>query len=125
MSTVEQSHIRENVTNQNTRETLRLDDSEKEDSDFKARLVGYTPEGAPILQFLNDPGHIRHDRGSVIGRGDEGVIVAFRKSMTAIIDGQYAEKPADSSLSEATTPQRPPPVVRIASPSPIPSRSPF
>ncbi|KAK0633478.1 hypothetical protein B0T14DRAFT_491646 [Immersiella caudata] len=107
-------------------ETLRIDDSERDDLDFKARLVGYTPEGAPILHFLDDPGTIRSDRGTVIGRGDGGVIVAFRKTMTTIIDGQdpekLKEKTTEPGPSAASAPQRPPPVVRIASPSPSPSR---
>ncbi|KAK4449525.1 hypothetical protein QBC34DRAFT_298946 [Podospora aff. communis PSN243] len=109
-------------------ETIRMDDSERDDMDFKARLVGYTPEGSPILQFLEDPGTIRDDRGTVIGRGERGVIVAFRKSMTTIIDGQdpenlnLKEKTREPGPSVAPSPQRPPPVVRIASPSPSPSR---
>ncbi|KAK0753940.1 hypothetical protein B0T18DRAFT_424408 [Schizothecium vesticola] len=68
-------------------------DSDKEDAEFRAKLVGYTPDGAPILQFVDDPGVIRPERGSVLGRGDNGmVIVGFRREgvvvTTAVLGGR-------------------------------------
>ncbi|KAK1757463.1 hypothetical protein QBC47DRAFT_296789 [Echria macrotheca] len=114
-------------------ETLRMDDSEKEDADYKvAKLVGFTPDGGVIIQFGEDPGAaITPDRGTVLGRGEGGqVLVAFRKSMTIITDGNgypmVSEKRVASSstlnIPSPTSPlTRPPPVVRIATP-PMPSR---
>ncbi|KAM7192024.1 hypothetical protein V8F33_008602 [Rhypophila sp. PSN 637] len=70
--------------------TIRVDDSEREDSDeYKAKLVGYTPEGSPIIQFYEEPPTFRlSERGSVLGRSDNGqVIVAFRKNMTILTEG--------------------------------------
>lgn len=106
-------------------ETLRIEESEKEDPEYRARLLGYTPDGSPILHFIDDPGLIRPDRGTVLGRGESGVIVAFRKSMTTIMDlGRPLEKPSEGLLTPNTpsTPQRPP-TVRIASPCPSARRS--
>lgn len=84
--------------------------------------MGFTPEGAPIIQFLEDPGVIKPQRGIVIGRGDSGqVIVAFRNGMTTISDNSntnLAEKSSAGDSSDDNAVTRPPPVVRIASPSP-------
>ncbi|KAM7223480.1 hypothetical protein V8F06_000954 [Rhypophila decipiens] len=71
--------------------TIRVDDSEREDSgEYKAKLVGYTPEGSPIIQFYEEPPTFRisAERGSVLGRSENGqVIVAFRKNMTILTEG--------------------------------------
>ncbi|KAK0630142.1 hypothetical protein B0T17DRAFT_589741 [Bombardia bombarda] len=103
-------------------ETMRTYDSEREvDLDYKAKLVGYTPEGAPILQFSDDPGVIMPERGAVMGRSANGqLIVAFRKEMTLLMENSFAEKPAQASTSASVVSR--PAVVRIASPSRSPSR---
>ncbi len=117
------------------RATLRVEDSDREDNEFRAKLVGFTPEGAPILQFLEDPGTIRPDRGTVLGRAEHGqLIVAFRKRMTAIVDGNVingrsettndtsgdsmddAEKGRAAGPGPSSNITRPPPVIRIATP---------
>ncbi|KAK3336004.1 hypothetical protein B0T19DRAFT_25498 [Cercophora scortea] len=61
-------------------------EKEKENTEFRAKLIGYTPDGGPILQFLDDPGQqLSPDRGSVIGRtAHNQVIVAFRKTLTTV-----------------------------------------
>ena len=95
-----------------------MDDSEREETEFMAKLVGYTTEGAPILQFIQDPGAIKPDRGTVLGRADGGqVIVAFRKAMTVISDNLPSEKVSSGPSTPRT------PVVRIA-PVPSPMESP-
>lgn len=67
--------------------TIRVDDSEREDGEYKAKLVGYTTDGAPIIQFMEDPPTFKPERGSVIGKSESGqVIVAFRKNMTIMTD---------------------------------------
>lgn len=120
------------------RETIRVEESEKEDTDFRAKLVGYTPEGGPILQFYDDPGSFKTDRGTVLGKNGAGqVLVAFRKEMTTINDSPPAvgevPTPTPTPSVIVTTPQIPqaqtpviptprPAVVRIASPPPrVPS----
>ncbi|KAK3394788.1 hypothetical protein B0H63DRAFT_57951 [Podospora didyma] len=134
-------------------DTIRGDDSEREDGNesYQATLLGFTPEGAPILMFADDPGAFRAERGAVIGRGQSGqVIVAFKKSMMTIIDSSNSNinlvGTSSSSLAEKylspsppgsennndnnngllappvpTIPPQRPPVVRIAEPAATPS----
>ena len=129
--------------------TIRVDDSEREDGEYRAKLVGYTTDGSPIIQFMEDPPSFRPERGSVIGKSESGqVIVAFRRNMTVMTESKncfpYAggagssirEKPRADSLvppgtnppallqlsTSSTAPSTPrPAVVRIASPGdPLP-----
>ncbi|KAK0730454.1 hypothetical protein B0H67DRAFT_596588 [Lasiosphaeris hirsuta] len=100
-------------------DTIRAYESEKEDVENKAKLLGFTTEGWPILQFLEDPGTILPDRGTILGKGGNGqVIVAFRKSTTTIVNNSFTEKTTSAGPSSVTRPA----LVRIASPSP--TRSP-
>lgn len=70
--------------------TIRVDDSEREDGEYRAKLVGYTTDGSPIIQFMEDPPTFKPERGSVIGKSESGqVIVAFRKNMTVMTDTKY------------------------------------
>jgi hypothetical protein len=122
------------------RQTLRADDSEKEDSEIPAKFLGFTPGGSPIVKFSEDLGcNIEPDQGVVIGRSDGHVIIAFRKAMTVAdsnrnsllgistpnssrnhsynnsgVSAAAAEPP--NSLPGPSNFLRPPPVVRIASP---------
>ncbi|KAK3987404.1 hypothetical protein QBC44DRAFT_119137 [Cladorrhinum sp. PSN332] len=76
-------------------QTIFGDESEKEDSEVPAKLVGYTVDGSPILRFTEDPGKISSDRGEVICRGESGhVIVVFRKEMVTIFSGMAPPTPA-------------------------------
>ncbi|KAK1776152.1 hypothetical protein QBC45DRAFT_225328 [Copromyces sp. CBS 386.78] len=116
-------------------ETIRVEDSPSDDNnnnnnkEYRARLLGYTPEGAPILQFLDDPGNsIDPERGTILGKNTMNgqIIVAFRKSVVIISDGVNTSnsnmptpmnEKASSLLNVPPSPSpRPPPVVRIASP---------
>ncbi len=122
------------------RQTLRADDSEKEDSEISAKFLGFTPGGAPIMKFADEPGGIEPGHGVVVGRGDGHVIIAFRKTM-AVVNGDSsdsdgapgpsagatgaAEPPRDlapggSSTRTPTSRPKLPPVVRIA---PLPGTS--
>jgi hypothetical protein len=116
------------------RQTLRADDSEKEDAEFTAKFLGFTADGAPIMKFLDDPGKMEADQGIVIGRSEGHVIIAFRKAM-AVVGGGHgpspspsssnssnsssstaAEGPGPSSPARISRPMSRSPVVRIASP---------
>ncbi|KAK4648630.1 uncharacterized protein QC761_111910 [Podospora bellae-mahoneyi] len=80
-------------------QTLFGEESEKEDGEIPGKLVGYTPDGSPIIRFTEDPGRIGADRGEVICRGEGGhVIVAFRKGMTTIINGAISSPPPAALL---------------------------
>ncbi|KAK3945343.1 hypothetical protein QBC46DRAFT_116392 [Diplogelasinospora grovesii] len=95
-------------------ETLRADESEKDDVECRAKLVGYTPEGAPILKFLDDPGRLSPNRGAIIGKCENGqVIVAFRKGVITINSNN------DLSLASAgeRRPSGPAPVAGVGSSS--------
>lgn len=71
--------------------TIRVDDSEREDGEYKAKLLGYTPEGSPIIQFTEEPPTFKPERGSVLGKSENGeVIVAFRRNMTILTEGRSA-----------------------------------
>lgn len=121
------------------RQTLRADESDKEDADITAKFLGFTADGAPIMKFLDDPGKIEPEQGVVIGRGEGHVIIAFRKAMAVVGENDTnnngggggndcRNSNSDSSTaaegpgpSTTTTPRisRPmsrSPVVRIASP---------
>jgi hypothetical protein len=114
------------------RQTLRADDSEKEDAEITAKFLGFTADGAPIMKFLDDPGKMEADQGIVIGRSEGHVIIAFRKAM-AVVGGHgpssggsnsssnlgsstAAEGPGPSSPARISRPMSRSPVVRIASP---------
>ncbi|KAK3694081.1 hypothetical protein B0T22DRAFT_60908 [Podospora appendiculata] len=91
-------------------------EKEKENSEFRGTLIGYTPDGGPIFQFLDDPGQqLSPDRGSVIGRTSHNqVIVAFRKTMITIspdpdVIPELPERPRSVYEPRAS-------VVRIADP---------
>lgn len=71
------------------RQTLRADDSEKEDAEISAKFLGFTPGGAPIVKFTDEPGKIEPDQGVVIGRSDGHVIIAFRRAMK-VVNGSNA-----------------------------------
>lgn len=125
--------------NEISRDTIRVEESPSDDNnEYRAKLLGYTPEGAPILQFFDDPGSsIDPERGTILGKNTNGqIIVAFRRSMIMVSDSKIHrnssssgsnmptpmnEKAAASSPSALLVPQappspRPPPVVRIAPP---------
>ncbi|EGO52733.1 hypothetical protein NEUTE1DRAFT_150219 [Neurospora tetrasperma FGSC 2508] len=121
-------------------ETIRVEDCPSGDNnnnnEYRAKLLGYTPEGAPILQFVDDPGNsIDPERGTILGKNTMNgqIIVAFnKKSMIMVSDGGNSsdlstptnEKAAAASPSSLLVPPpvpfpsspRPPPVVRIAAP---------
>ena len=115
------------------RQTLRADDSEKEDAEITAKFLGFTADGAPIMKFLDDPGKMEQDQGVVIGRSEGHVIIAFRKAMAVVGGGHHgpstssggssnsgsstaAEGPGPSSPARISRPMSRSPVVRIASP---------
>jgi hypothetical protein len=127
-------HVREDADHAATyhRQTLRADDSEKEDAEITAKFLGFTADGAPIMKFLDDPGKMEPDQGIVIGRSEGHVIIAFRKAM-AVVGGHgpssggsnsssnlgsstAAEGPGPSSPARISRPMSRSPVVRIASP---------
>ncbi|EDO65289.1 hypothetical protein GE21DRAFT_1123 [Neurospora crassa] len=117
-------------------ETIRVEerpsgDNNNNNNEYRAKLLGYTPEGAPILQFVDDPGNsIDPERGTILGKNTMNgqIIVAFKKSMIMVSDGNSSdlstpnEKAAASPSSLLVPPPvplpspRPPPVVRIAAP---------
>ncbi|KAK4128176.1 hypothetical protein N657DRAFT_676002 [Parathielavia appendiculata] len=124
-------------------QTLRADDSEKDESEISAKFLGFTPDGNPIMKFADDdtPRKIECNHGVVVGRGDGHVIIAFKKAMTIVNDltpnnnnsannansdpTVAAERPPRRSLTPTpnppTTTRTPPasprsPVVRIVSP---------
>ncbi|KAK0703738.1 hypothetical protein B0T26DRAFT_658418 [Lasiosphaeria miniovina] len=101
--------------------TILGEESEKEDAEFKATLIGYTPDGSPILRFLEDPGTFTPERGNVLGRREDGqVIVAFRKSMTAVFEKDLHPR-ADSPPATLQVPQNSrPAIIRIAVPETSP-----
>lgn len=82
------------------RQTLRAEDSEKEDpspsicaatvAEIPAQFLGFTPQGSPILRFPEEQQgqslQVKPDQGVVIGRSEGQVIVAFRRGMT-VVDG--------------------------------------
>ena len=55
--------------------TIRVDDSEREDGEYRAKLVGYTTDGAPIIQFMEVPPTFKPERGSVIGKSESGEVI--------------------------------------------------
>lgn len=113
---------RNTITTTNTGPPPPTYESEKEDAEFRAKLVGYTPDGAPILHFVDDPGVIRPERGSVLGRGDNGmVIVSFRREgvvqvTTTVGGGGAFLRPDSASVTEPQPTARRASMVRIASP---------
>jgi hypothetical protein len=120
------------------RDTIRVDDSDREGSmvtattptEYTARLVGFTPDGGPIIQFLENPGDIDADRGDILGRNAEGLLtVAFKRQMTVVTPrGNSDLEKASSSASEGLfrTPTEPrTAVVRIQSPGPPSPFSPY
>lgn len=82
------------------RQTLRAEDSEKEDpppstcattvAKIPTQFLGFTPQGSPILRFSEEQQgqslQVKPDQGVVIGRSEGQVIVAFRRGMT-VVDG--------------------------------------
>ncbi|KAK4229533.1 hypothetical protein QBC38DRAFT_508142 [Podospora fimiseda] len=104
-------------------QTIFGDESEKEDSEVPAKLVGYTVDGSPILRFTEDPGQISSDRGEIICRSESGhVIVAFRKEMVTIFSGMappipalVVERPSPGPSNSSFTAPRSP-VVKIELP---------
>ncbi|KXX80086.1 hypothetical protein MMYC01_202854 [Madurella mycetomatis] len=90
-------------------QTIRADDSEKEDTEIAARFLGFTPEGSPIVKFVDDPGRIEPDHGVIIGRSDGNVIVAFRKPMTVI--SAELQSPPPSPSYPSPSPMTPPPAI--------------
>lgn len=114
---------RNTITTTNTGPPPPTYESEKEDAEFRAKLVGYTPDGAPILHFVDDPGVIRPERGSVLGRGDNGmVIVSFRREGVVQVTtttgggGGAFLHPDSASVTEPQPTARRASMVRIASP---------
>ncbi|KAK3496699.1 uncharacterized protein B0T23DRAFT_401949 [Neurospora hispaniola] len=113
-------------------ETIRVEEcpsGDNNNNEYRAKLLGYTPEGAPILQFVDDPGNsIDPERGTILGKNTMNgqIIVAFKKSMIMVSDGNSSdlstpnEKAAASPSLLVPPPPlpspRPPPVVRIAAP---------
>lgn len=115
--------LRNTITTTNTGPPPPTYESEKEDAEFRAKLVGYTPDGAPILHFVDDPGVIRPERGSVLGRGDNGmVIVSFRREGVVQVTtttgggGGAFLHPDSASVTEPQPTARRASMVRIASP---------
>ncbi|KAK4457608.1 hypothetical protein QBC42DRAFT_317414 [Cladorrhinum samala] len=105
-------------------QTIFGDESEKDDSEIPAKLVGYAVDGSPILRFTEDPGKISRDRGDIICRGENGhVIVVFRKEMTTIFPSSASTSPTivverplpTPSSSSLTVPRSP--VVKIELPT--------
>ncbi|GAB1311082.1 Transmembrane protein [Madurella fahalii] len=90
-------------------QTIRADDSEKEDAEIAARFLGFTPEGSPIVKFVDDPGRIEPDHGVIIGRSDGNVIVAFRKPMTVV--SAELQSPPPSPSYPSSSPVTPPPII--------------
>ncbi|KAJ4418137.1 hypothetical protein N0V85_001567 [Neurospora sp. IMI 360204] len=113
-------------------ETIRVEESPTDENnsnnnEYRAKLLGYTPEGAPILQFLDDPGNsIDPERGTILGKNmtNGQIIVAFRRSMIMVSDSNSSNSNLPTPNEQASSPSllvpppspRPPPVVRIAPP---------
>ncbi|KAL2130310.1 hypothetical protein VTI74DRAFT_6636 [Chaetomium olivicolor] len=88
-------------------QTLRVDDSEKEDAEITAKFLGFTPDGSPIMRFVDGlpTGKIMDpEQGVVLGRGSStdggGVIIAFRKAMT-VVTGSGNERTDDNRIGAA------------------------
>ncbi|KAK3397794.1 hypothetical protein B0T20DRAFT_232003 [Sordaria brevicollis] len=124
-------------------DTIRVEEptpSSEDNNEYRAKLLGYTPEGAPILQFFDDPGStLDPERGTILGKNTNGqIIVAFKKSMLMVSEAKTIHGHRNSSSSGSNMPSpitekekatsllvpqvqtppspRPPPVVRIAPP---------
>lgn len=117
------------LTRHTKRDTVRQDDSDQasqgeDPPSYQARFIGYTPEGGPIIQFLEHPGEIDPSRGDVLGQNAEGMVtVLFHKDVQIVgpqdEGGSDQEKPANprQHLAPPTVDSRPrAPVVRIQSP---------
>lgn len=64
----------------------RIEDQQDSRAAYDARLVGYTADGAPILQFARDPGSFGKGHASLVGTSPSGeVIVAFRNNAAAMV----------------------------------------
>ncbi|KAH8905121.1 hypothetical protein BR93DRAFT_969939 [Coniochaeta sp. PMI_546] len=115
-----------------TTDTILAEDSEKDDSEYhyKATLLGYTPDGATILQFCQTTSSLSpmvtpSAQARIIGTNTHGqVIVAFRNGKATITAGANdAERPP---TLETPTPRRSKPSVGLeerlspGEPSPTP-----
>ncbi|KAK4132599.1 hypothetical protein BT67DRAFT_384971 [Trichocladium antarcticum] len=79
-------------------QTLRADDSEREDGGISVKFLGFTPGGAPIVKFAEDPGSSSEaDQSVVIGRSDGHVIIGSRMAMAAANGGDSIRDPPSSS----------------------------
>lgn len=75
--------------------TLRADDNDERkevstpiNTGIPAHFLGFTPSGAPILRFAEDPGRLDPERGIVVGKDDDGqIMVAFKKAMALAGEG--------------------------------------
>jgi hypothetical protein len=72
--------------------TLRTT-SPVDESGYNARLLGYTPEGGPIIQFTEAPAPLDGQTKFVSTDGDGRVIVAFNKDMTVVVKGEEGRHP--------------------------------
>ncbi|KAK4101662.1 hypothetical protein N658DRAFT_506848 [Parathielavia hyrcaniae] len=95
-------------------QTLRADDSEKDDSEIPAKFLGFTPEGNPIMKFADDDtpggggGRLESDHGVVVGRGDGHVIIAFKKAMTVVNNNNNINNNNIDNISGPSSTDRPP-----------------
>lgn len=66
-----------------------MDEDEREDAEIPAKFLGFTPGGAPVVKFDEDPGTIDPEHGVVIGRSESHIIVAFKRALTVVDDNYY------------------------------------
>jgi hypothetical protein len=73
------------------RGTLHVEEIERDGSEYNAKLVGYTTDGAPIIEFCDIPTQLSPAHGHILGKGTDGVIVSFRKDMTTLVRTRSTE----------------------------------
>lgn len=99
-----------------TTDTIRAEDSDKDDAEYhyKAKLLGYTPDGATILQFCQSSSPLNplltpSAQARIIGTNTNGQVIVALRNGKAIINveaddaAQGLPVPRSSSARQSTT----------------------
>lgn len=120
------------------RDTIRAEDSEKEDAEYhyKAQLLGYTPDGATILQFCQSSSPLNplltpSAQARIIGTNTNGQVIVVLRNGKAIINveaddaaqglpvpGSSARQSTTSIKLEEPLPRKKSPAAALSSDSP-------